>query len=89
MIALIAVLPGLVDSGFIGWLDFPPGQRLIWHLPLAVAVLMVALLGIGTIGWIQGWWARSVRLQYTGLFLATAFLTAQLTSWGLIGWGWT
>jgi hypothetical protein len=73
VIALIAVVPGLVDSGFIGWLDFPPGQRLVWHLPLAVAVLMVALLAIGTIGWIQDWWARSVRLQYAGLFLALPF----------------
>jgi hypothetical protein len=66
MIALIAVLPGLVDSGFIGWLDIPLGQRLVWRLPLAVAVLMLAPLGIGTIGWIQGWWARSVKWQYAG-----------------------
>ena len=88
VIALIAVLLGLVDSGFIGWLDIPLGQRLVRHLPLAVAVLS-ALLGIGTIGWIQGWWARSVKWQYAGSLLATAFLTAQLTSWGLIGWGWT
>ncbi|HEY6688541.1 MAG TPA: hypothetical protein VI094_20290 [Propionibacteriaceae bacterium] len=90
MIALIAVLPGLVDSGFIGWLDIPLGQRLVWRLPLAVAVLMLALLGIWN-HWLDPRLVGpvcEVAVRWA-LLLATAFLTAQLISWGLIGWGWT
>jgi CubicO group peptidase (beta-lactamase class C family) len=88
-IALIVAIPGLVDSGFIGWLDFPLVQRLALHLPLAIVMLMVALLGLGTIGWIRGWWVGNVRWQNVWLLLATTLLVALLASWGLVGWGWT
>jgi CubicO group peptidase (beta-lactamase class C family) len=87
-IALIAVIPGLVDSGFIGWLHFPLIQRLALHIPLAVSMLTVAMLGIGTVGWNRDWWAGTAKWQSAGLLLATIILTAQLASWGLIGWGW-
>jgi CubicO group peptidase (beta-lactamase class C family) len=87
-VALVAALPGLVDSGFVGWLDFPLGQRLALHAPLAFAGLVGALIGVGAIGWIRGWWDRSFIRQYAALFLAALFLTAQLAAWNLIGWGW-
>ena len=38
-VALLAWMPGLVDAGFLGWLDLSPAERLALHLPLAVAVL--------------------------------------------------
>jgi CubicO group peptidase (beta-lactamase class C family) len=88
VIALIAAFPGLVDSGFVGWLDLPLASRLALHLPLAVAVLAAALVGLGTIGWIRGWWDRSFIRQYSALFLAAVFLTAQVVGWNLVGWGW-
>jgi CubicO group peptidase (beta-lactamase class C family) len=88
-VALIVAIPGLVDSGFLGWLDLPPLQRLALHIPLAVTMLTIGLLGIGTVGWKRDWWAGTVKRQNAGLLLATAVLAAQLASWGLIGWGWT
>jgi hypothetical protein len=42
--ALVAWMPGLVDSGFIGWLDLPIAQRFAMHWPLALAVLATCTL---------------------------------------------
>ena len=38
-VALLAWIPGLVDTGFQSWLDFSVAERLAPHLPLAVVVL--------------------------------------------------
>lgn len=87
-VALIALIPGLIDAGFIGWLDFPTIQRLALHIPLALILVLGALLFASIVGWNRGWMARSVRWQYAGLALASVLLVTLLASWDLVGWGW-
>lgn len=51
-VAAIAVLPGLVDVGFLGWMAFPFGLRLAFHLPLlttTTAALLAVLLAVGAV----------------------------------------
>ena len=88
-VALIAALPALVDSGFLGWVDFPLAQRLALHLPLGVTVLGGCLAVLASLGWVGRWWLPSVRLQYAALAVAAVALGAQLGAWRLIGWGLT
>ncbi len=88
-IALIALAPGLVDSGFLGWLELPPGLRLALHLPLAVALLAVSMVVFASVGWARRWWAPRARPAYVALTVATSALTLQLAAWNLLGWGLT
>jgi CubicO group peptidase (beta-lactamase class C family) len=88
-VALLAWVPGLVDAGFLGWLELPPAQRLALHVPLAVAVLGASTAGLVAAGWIGRWWRSAVRLQYTALAVAAVALAALLAAWDLVGWGMT
>jgi CubicO group peptidase (beta-lactamase class C family) len=88
-VALLAWLPGLVDAGFLGWLELPPAERLALHLPLAVAVLGASTAALVAAGWIGRWWPSAVRLQYTALAVTAVALGALLAGWDLIGWGMT
>jgi hypothetical protein len=81
------VLPALVDSGFLGWLEVPIPLRLDLHLPLALAVATGCLVVLAVFGWAG--WSRAVRLRYGALAVASVALVAQLGAWGLIGWGLT
>jgi CubicO group peptidase (beta-lactamase class C family) len=85
--ALVAWMPGLVDSGFLGWLEFPVAQRLALHLPLALAVLGACTLVVVAAGWVLRWWSSALRLQYAVLAVAAVAVVAQLAAWRLIGWG--
>jgi CubicO group peptidase (beta-lactamase class C family) len=86
-VALVAAMPTLVDSGFLGWLDFPLIQRFALYLPLALAILGAGYVVVAAAGWIGRWWSRAVRLQYAALAVAVVVLVAQLAAWDLIGWG--
>ena len=86
-IAVLAAMPGLVDSGFIGWLELPLAQRLLLHLPFALAVVGGCLVALGAVGWVRAWWSGQLRVQHATLTAATALFLAQLTAWRLIGWG--
>jgi CubicO group peptidase (beta-lactamase class C family) len=86
-VALMARMPGLVDSGFLGWLDLPAVERLALHLPLAMAVLGGCTVVVAATGWIRRWWPRAARLEYTALAFAAAAVVALLAFWHLIGWG--
>ncbi len=88
-IALVATIPGLVDSGFLGWLEFPLVQRLALHLPLALAVAAGCLLTLGVVGWVRRWWSSAIQLRDAVLVVASVGLTVQLAAWHLIGWGLT
>ena len=88
-VALLAWLPGLVDAGFLGWLELPPAERLALHLPLAVTVLGASTAALVAAGWIGRWWSNAVRLQYASLAVAAVALGALLAGWHLIGWGMT
>ncbi|HEX6580006.1 MAG TPA: serine hydrolase domain-containing protein [Actinomycetota bacterium] len=86
-VALLAWMPGLVDSGFLGSLEFPLAERLILHLPLALAGLGVIAVVLAGLAWIGRWWSRAVTLQYAALAVGTIALVAQIGVWRLIGWG--
>jgi CubicO group peptidase (beta-lactamase class C family) len=88
-VGVLAWLPGLVDAGFLGWLELPPAERLALHLPLAVAVLGASTAALVVVGWIGRWWSSAVRLQYTALAVAALALAGLLAGWDLIGWGLT
>jgi len=85
--AMVGAVPGLVDAGFLGWLDLPVVQRLALHLPLALAVLGACTVVFAAVGWVRGWWSSAVRLQYAALAVAVGALVAQLAAWRLIGFG--
>ncbi len=80
-------MPGLVDSGFLGWLEFPLALRLAAHLPLALAIAGACTVALVAAGWVRRWWSSAVRLQYAALAVATIALLAQLYAWRLVGWG--
>jgi hypothetical protein len=86
-VALVVWMPGLVDSGFIGWLEFPTLQRLALHLPLALAVFTGGTVALTAAGWVRRWWTGAESVQYTVLASAAMVLVVQLAAWRLIGWG--
>ncbi len=86
-VALLVWMPGLVDTGFAGALDLSPAERLVTHLPLAIAVIGVPMVVLAASGWIGRWWSRAVTLQYAGLAVAAMALIPLLAGWHLIGWG--
>ncbi|HET9996815.1 MAG TPA: serine hydrolase domain-containing protein [Nocardioides sp.] len=85
--ALVAWVPRLVDSGFLGWADLPLAERLALHLPLALAVLAACTVVLVAAGWARRWWSSPLTVQYVILALAAVAMSAQLGTWHLIGWG--
>ena len=86
-IGLIVAIPGLVDSGFVGWLHFALALRLALHLPLAIAILAAVLAACVATAWIRHAWSVGDRVRYTALAVAVVALAAQLAAWRVIGWG--
>jgi CubicO group peptidase (beta-lactamase class C family) len=86
-VALIVWMPGLVDSGFIGWLKLSAPMRLTLHLPLMLAAVTAVTAVMAAAGWVGRWWSGAERSRYTVLAGAAFVLVAQLGAWRLIGWG--
>jgi hypothetical protein len=86
-IGLLAAIPRLIYSGFLGWLALPVPQKLLFHAPLGLAVCAVALLVLAIPAWRQGWWMRGQRWHYTALVVSALAETALLANWRLIGLG--
>jgi CubicO group peptidase (beta-lactamase class C family) len=86
-ILLIAVAPGAVDSGFLGWLEVPLAVRLAMHLPLAFALAAGCLVTLGVLDLVRRWRPGAVLLRDAALVVAGVALTIQLADWHLIGWG--
>jgi CubicO group peptidase (beta-lactamase class C family) len=86
-IATIALIPGLVDAGFLGWLLLPTPVRLLLHVPLGLAILAVGMTVLAVAGWSRGWWPPESRVRYAALTVACCVLASQLAAWHLIGWG--
>lgn len=84
-----AAVPGVVDAGFLGWLEVPMVQRLMLHVPLGLAIAGVSLVTLVVTGTMRHWWTRAERLPYAALAVATVALIGQLSAWRLIGWGLT
>ena len=86
-VAAILAMPGLVDVGFLGWMDFPIPVRLAFHLPLAVTLLTVGLATLLLSGALRRWWTPRVRARDAALAVALTALAAQLALWHLVAWG--
>jgi hypothetical protein len=86
-VAVIGLLPGLVDVGFLGWMAVPLPVRLALHLPLAVALLTASLAALVVAGALRRWWTRRIRPHDAVLTVALIALAAQLASWHLVAWG--
>ncbi len=86
-VALIVWMPGLIDSGFLGWLQLPLVERLAMHLPLALSILGGLTLVLVVVGWLRGWWPKLVKSEYAALAVAALMVVGQLAVWHLIGWG--
>jgi hypothetical protein len=82
---MLAVRPGLVDTGYLGRLDLSAAVQLAVHLPLAVAVLGVSTTALVALGSVRRWWSSVVRLQYAALAVAALALVPLLAVWDLIG----
>ena len=86
-VAAILAMPGLVDVGFLGWMNFPIPVRLAFHLPLAVTLLTLGLAALLVAGALRRWWTPRVRPRDAALAVALTALAAQLVSWHLVAWG--
>jgi hypothetical protein len=86
-VALMVWMPGLVDSGFLGWLHLTPAERLAMHLPVALTVLGGWTVVLAVVGWRRGWWPKMVTGGYAALAVVAITLVAQFAAWHLIGWG--
>jgi CubicO group peptidase (beta-lactamase class C family) len=84
-VGMLAVRPGLVDTGYLGRLDLSAAVQLAVHLPLAVAVLGVSTTALVALGSVRRWWSSVVRLQYAALAVAALALVPLLAVWDLIG----
>ena len=59
-VALVAAMPGLVDSGFLGGLELSIALRVAaLHLPLALAVPGACTVALVTSAWVGRWWSRA------------------------------
>lgn len=87
-VGLLATTPGLVDSGFLGWLELPLIERLGMHLPLALALAAAGSGVVVAAGVLGRWWSKTVAAQHVALAIGAVALLAQLAAWHLIGWGW-
>jgi hypothetical protein len=86
-VAVIRVLPGIVDVGFLGRMLSPLPMRIALHLPLAVAVLAVGLAALLVTGALRHWWPPRIRPRDAALAVVLTALAAQLAYWHLVAWG--
>jgi hypothetical protein len=87
VVALLAWLPGLVDTGYAGHVDLSPAEQLAVHLPLDHGRHGASTAALVASGWVRRWWSSAVRLQYAALAVAAITLVPLLAGWHLIRWG--
>ena len=86
-VGTIALLPGLVDVGFLGQPAMPVGLLLLLHVPVAVAVLAVTLGVLLITNAVRRWWTPRTTARDAALVVALTALAAQLSLWNMVGWG--
>ncbi len=84
-IVLIAALPTIIYSGFLGWLHLPAWQRLIMHAPFALLVCAAVFLVLVILAWIRRSGSPGERTYLSLLSFASLALLALLAQWHLIG----
>jgi hypothetical protein len=84
---VLVAMPALVDTGFLGRLELPAEQKVLVHVPVALAALVM----VGAISLIvartRSGVPNSTRIHQTLLVIGSFVLVIQLALWRLIGWG--
>jgi CubicO group peptidase (beta-lactamase class C family) len=86
-LVMIAMMPNIIYSGFLGWLEVPLRQKLLMHAPLAFMLAGTGFLILSVPAWRQAWWPRGERIYYLVFGLASVAALVFLGYWGLIGFG--
>jgi hypothetical protein len=84
-IGMIATLPTIIYSGFLGWLELPLWQRLMMHTPFALLVTGIGFLALNVPAWKKAWWSRGERIYFLAFGLSSAAAIILLGYWRLIG----
>jgi hypothetical protein len=84
-IAMLAALPTMIYSGFLGWLELPLWQRLLMHMPFALLMAGAGFLALQVPGWKNHWWSRGERLYFLVVSLTFVTMLLFLDRWHLIG----
>jgi hypothetical protein len=84
-IGMIAILPTIIYSGFLGWLELPLWQRLMMHTPFALLTAGGGFLILGGFAWKKAWWTRGEKIYYLLFAFALVATLTLLGYWHLIG----
>jgi hypothetical protein len=84
-IALIAAMPTIIYSGFLGWLHLPLWQRSIMHAPFALLVCAAGFFILVIVAWKNRWWSGAVRTYLSLVSFTSLLLLLFLAQWHLIG----
>ena len=84
-LSVIVVIPTIIYSGFLGWLDLPLWQRLLMHMPFALLITSVGFLALHVPAWKNHWWSRRKRVYFLGVSLTCVAMLLLLSRWHLIG----
>ena len=84
-IGLIAALPTIIYSGFLGWLELPLWQRLLMHMPFGLLLAEIGLFVLTLPAWKRHGWPAAERVYYFLLNLSSLALLLLLSKWHLIG----
>jgi hypothetical protein len=86
-IGLVAAIPRLIYAGYLGWLNLPAWQKLLFDAPLGLALCAVGLGALAIPAWRRSWWSTGQRVLYTALTIAALTEAIMLGAWRLIGLG--
>jgi CubicO group peptidase (beta-lactamase class C family) len=84
-IALVAVLPRIIYSGYIGWGDLPTVLEVWVRAPALLLVATVALAALVGWNWRRGWRADGQHWTRGALIAAAIAVVVMLVSWQMIG----
>jgi hypothetical protein len=86
-IGMLAALPVLYYSGFVGWMDLPLAQRVALHVPLALVLVTAGVLALNVPAWRAPWWSPAERWHYAAIGGAALALVGLLVELQLVGFG--
>jgi hypothetical protein len=84
-IGMVAAMPTIIYSGFLGWLELPLWQRVLMHAPLAFLVTGAGFLALNVPAWKNRWWSRTESIHFLVFDLAFIVVLAFFSYWYLIG----
>jgi CubicO group peptidase (beta-lactamase class C family) len=84
-IGMVTVMPMIIYSGFLGWLELPLWQRLLMHAPLVFLVTGAGFLALNVVAWENRWWLLKERKLFLVFDLAFIVVLLFFSYWHLIG----